>query len=112
MSKFNKKINEIYYGILGEAGEQPGLDQTGGPQQDPNAPAPAPAPAAAPAPAPEEPQPMTPEGKKFLVELALKCLAVNPDTISQADKAIFDTHVTTSNADEVEKRIKDIVEGL
>ena len=115
MSKFNKKINEFYFNLL-EADQQAGLNQTGGQQGDQaTAAAPAQAPAQAPAPAaPEqqEAQPMTPEGKVFLVELALKALAVDSSTISEQDKSIFETHVTKDNADQVADRIKQIVEGL
>jgi len=111
MSKFLNKLNEVYYNLLEADAPQPGLDQSGGAQGDPNA-APA-APAPAPAPAPEqEAQPMTPEGKVFLVELALKALAIDSSTISEQDKAIFETHVTKDNADQVADRIRQIVEGL
>jgi len=113
MSKFNQKLNEFYFNLL-EADQQPGLDQTGGQQGDQNvAAAPAPAQAQAPAtPEQQEAQPMTPEGKVFLVELALKALAVDSSTISEQDKSIFETHVTKDNADQVADRIKQIVEGL
>jgi pyruvate/2-oxoglutarate dehydrogenase complex dihydrolipoamide acyltransferase (E2) component len=114
MSKFNQKLNEFYYNLLEADASGQGLDQTGGQQGD-QAPAAAPAPAApaAPAPAPEqEAQPMTPEGKVFLIELALKALAVDSSTISEQDKSIFETHVTKDNADQVADRIRQIVEGL
>ena len=111
MSRFNQRLNEFYYNLLEADAPQPGLNQDGGAQGAPNVAA-APAPAApAPAPAPE-PQQMTPEGKVFLIELALKSLAVDPSTISEQDKAIFETHVTKDNADQVADRIKQIVEGL
>ena len=111
MSKFNQRLNKFYYNLLEADAPQPGLNQDGGAQGAPNVAA-APAPAApAPAPAPE-PQQMTPEGKVFLIELALKSLAVDPSTISEQDKAIFETHVTKDNADQVADRIKQIVEGL
>jgi len=114
MSKFINKLNEVYFNIL-EQDAPAGLNQACGPQGD-QATAPAPAPTAAPAPAapaPEqEAQPMTPEGKVFLVELALKALAVDSSTISEQDKAIFETHVTKDNADQVADRIRQIVEGL
>jgi hypothetical protein len=112
MSKFNQRLNEFYYNLLEADAPQPGLNQDGGAQGDPNVAAAAAAPAPA-APAPEpEPQQMTPEGKVFLIELALKSLAVDPSTISEQDKAIFETHVTKDNADQVADRIKQIVEGL
>jgi hypothetical protein len=112
MSKFNQRLNEFYYNLLEADAPQPGLNQDGGAQGAPNVAAAAAAPAPA-APAPEpEPQQMTPEGKVFLIELALKSLAVDPSTISEQDKAIFETHVTKDNADQVADRIKQIVEGL
>jgi hypothetical protein len=119
MSKFLNKLNQVYYNLLEADAPQPGLDQTGGQQGDqamaPAAPAPAAAPAApaaAPAAPEQEAQPMTPEGKVFLVELALKALAVDSSTISEQDKAIFETHVTKDNADQVADRIRQLVEGL
>ena len=56
------------------------------------------------------PAPVTSEGKKFLVELALKALAVDPDTLTSADKALFSTQITTDNADQVLKQIQTIVD--
>lgn len=53
---------------------------------------------------------VTSEGKKFLVELALKALSVNPNNITSTDKEIFNTEVTTDNADEVLKRIQSLVD--
>ena len=112
MSKFNQKLNEFYYNLLEADAPGQGLDQNGGQQGDQALAAPAPAPAAA-APAPEqEAQPMTPEGKVFLIELALKALAIDSSTISEQDKSIFETHVTKDNADQVADRIRQIVEGL
>jgi hypothetical protein len=80
--------------------------------QDGGATAPAPDAAPAPAPAPAEAPALSSEGKKFLVELALKALSVSPDELSEADKAIFETQVTTENADQVADRIRNLVEGL
>jgi len=48
----------------------------------------------------------------FLVQLALKALAVDPDTISEQDKALFEEPVTTANADQIADRIRQIVDGL
>jgi len=107
MSKFLNKLNQVYYNLLEADAPQPGLDQTGGQQGDQTM-----APAAAPAAPEQEAQPMTPEGKVFLVELALKALAVDSSTISEQDKAIFETHVTKDNADQVADRIRQLVEGL
>ena len=60
--------------------------------------------------APEETEKLTSEGKKFLIELALKALAVGPDQISEQDKSIFSTEVTVHNADEILSRIQTIVD--
>jgi len=108
MSKFNKLVNNIYSNILLEADAIPApaaMPQDGG--------ATAPEPAEPPAPpAPAEAPVLSSEGKKFLVELALKALSVNPDQLSEVDKAIFETQVTTENANEVAERIRNLVEGL
>lgn len=111
MNKFNKLVNNIYSNILLEADAVPApasIPQDGGA----TAPAPAEAPAPAPEPQPAEPLPLSSEGKKFLVELALKALSVNPDSLSASDKAIFETEITTQNADEVADLIRSLVEGL
>lgn len=81
-------------------------------------------PAPVPAQGPQSVQPQTPapqevkepqadvtsEGKKFLVELALKALSVDPDHITETDKDIFNTPITTDNADDMLKRIQSIVD--
>jgi hypothetical protein len=81
-------------------------------------------PPAAPAAGPQSVQPQTPaptevkeptadvtsEGKKFLVELALKALSVDPDNITATEKEIFNTEVTTENADQILSRIQGIVD--
>ncbi len=98
------------YLILNEA--DPGMDPgLGGAPGSPN-----PAMGAAPGPetAPNEvPQvtKLTPEGKRFLVELALKALSFDPANITDQDKSIFDETVTPENAEDVLNRIKDIVTG-
>ena len=58
----------------------------------------------------EPKQDITSEGKKFLVELTLKALSVNPDNIPATEKAIFNTEVTTSNAEEILKKLQYIVD--
>lgn len=58
----------------------------------------------------EPQQDVTSEGKKFLVELTLKALSVNPDNIPATEKAIFNTEVTTSNAEETLKKLQYIVD--
>lgn len=110
MKKFDELVNKYYSSVLLEQEAAPAIPQDGGPTAQPAAPAPAAPAPAAPAPEPEA-KPMTSEGKMFLVQLALKALAVDPDTISEQDKAIFETEVTTANADEVADRIRQIIEG-
>lgn len=58
----------------------------------------------------EPKQDITSEGKKFLVELILKALSVDPDNIPATEKSIFNTDVTTSNAEEVLKKLQYIVD--
>lgn len=58
----------------------------------------------------EPKQDITSEGKKFLVELILKALSVDPDNIPATEKSIFNTEVTTSNAEEVLKKLQYIVD--
>ena len=58
----------------------------------------------------EPQQDITSEGKKFLVELVLKALSVDPDNIPATEKSIFNTEVTTSNAEEVLKKLQYIVD--
>lgn len=66
---------------------------------------------------PEEPKaepevkPLTTEGRRFLVDLALKALAFNPDSLTAADKALFDSEVTTENAEEVLERVQHILDA-
>jgi len=58
----------------------------------------------------EPKQDITSEGKKFLVELTLKALSVDPDNIPATEKSIFNTEVTTSNAEEVLKKLQYVVD--
>lgn len=58
----------------------------------------------------EPKQDITSEGKKFLVELILKALSVDPDNIPATEKSIFNTDVTTSNAEEVLKKLQYVVD--
>lgn len=58
----------------------------------------------------EPKQDITSEGKKFLVELILKALSVDPDNIPATEKSIFNTEVTTSNAEDVLKKLQYIVD--
>ena len=68
-----------------------------------------PAAAAAPvAPPPAPPKPLTTEGKRFMVELALKALAYNPDHIADPEKDIFTNEVTPENAEEMLEKIQRI----
>jgi len=57
----------------------------------------------------EEPKQMTPEGKRFVIELALKALAYDPGNIPAQDKGMFDVEVTPENAEEVLTKIEQMV---
>lgn len=59
----------------------------------------------------EETQPdVTSEGKKFLVELAVRALGVDTSNLPASEKDIFNTPVTTKNADEILKRVQSIID--
>ena len=59
----------------------------------------------------EEPQPdVTSEGKKFMIELALKALAIDPDSIPASDKDIFNNTITGENADLILQRLQNLVD--
>jgi hypothetical protein len=51
------------------------------------------------------------EGRRYLVDLALKALSFDPDDISDPDKGVFDVDVTTENAEKVLKQIRSILSG-
>ena len=53
---------------------------------------------------------LTPEGKRYLIELAVKALGVDSKNLSEQDKAIFNTGVTADNAEEILQRLREIVE--
>jgi hypothetical protein len=58
----------------------------------------------------DEPEKLTSEGKRFLIEVALKALSINPEQISEQDRSIFAEEVTSHNADEILCRIQTIVD--
>lgn len=60
-------------------------------------------------PLPAAPKPLTTEGKRFMIELALKALAYNPDHIAEPEKDIFSNEVTPENAEEILEKIQRIV---
>jgi hypothetical protein len=62
---------------------------------------------------PKEPEvkALTSEGRRFLVDLSLKALAFDPDSLSASDKALFDSEVTPENAEEVLERVQQIVDA-
>ena len=61
--------------------------------------------------APPVPQKVTPEGKRFMIEMLLKALAFDPSSITDQDKSIFDETVTPENADTILSRIEQIMSG-
>lgn len=62
---------------------------------------------------PDTPAPaqLTSEGKRFMIELALKALAFDPHNMADADKGIFDEEVTAENGEDILKRIQNITAG-
>ena len=76
------------------------------PNQDPAASNLPPTPAQGAAP---QPEPMTSEGKMFLVDLARKALAFDPERLPEFDRDVLGTVVTPQNADAVLKDIQRIV---
>lgn len=113
------KFDQLYRKYDSELNIQ--LDEAVVPQQTNQAPAAAAEAGAQPGagvqpqvPAPQEvkePQAdVTSEGKKFLVQLAVQALGVDPDNLSATDKDIFTTEVTVQNADEMLKRLQSIVD--
>ncbi len=111
MTRFEAKIEEQLK--LFEGPED--VPQDGGPgnMQPKGVPAPAPT-GDQTTPSPDETPaaPVTSQGKVFLIDLALKALAVDPNTINQYDKAVFNQAVTPQNAEDVLKKIQNIIEGL
>ena len=53
---------------------------------------------------------LTPEGKRYLIELAVKALGVDSKNLSEQDKAIFNTGVTADNAEEILQRLREIID--
>lgn len=108
MSKFNELLQKVgaQY-LLTEAELNPDQSAIPDVQQDP---------AATPAtPAPEqgaqEPQKLTVEGKRYLIEVALKALSLDPNTLSEQDKTIFNEEVTAENADTILQRLQSIIDS-
>lgn len=62
-------------------------------------------------PAPPVVKPLTTEGKRYLVELALKALQFDPTHLTASDVSIFDQPVTTENAEDILDQINLILSG-
>lgn len=101
MKKFDQLIKEA----------QEGLNQGGSAidavANQPEQAAAAPAPTEAPEP---EQKPLTVEGKRFLIELTLKALAIDPSTLAESEKAIFNQQVTAENAEQVLNQLQGIID--
>ncbi len=117
MSKFNKLYNTYFSDVrnINEADDTPNLinkPPTNNPNQETKNTGPDSIQPQTPAPeeVKEPTQDLTSEGKKFLIELALKALSVNPENITTTDKDIFDTEVTAENADSILQRLRSIVD--
>ena len=67
----------------------------------------APGPIAPPVP---EKKTLTSEGKKFLIELILHALAIDPDDLTQGEKSIFDEEITIENADDLLEKLRNIID--
>jgi len=106
-SNLIKKYNEQYIVEVGEMPDQSGAQQGQQPVApgDPTQGGPAAQVPEVPAPT----RPLTTEGKRFMIELALKALAYNPDHIAEPEKDIFSNEVTIENAEEILEHIQRIV---
>jgi hypothetical protein len=95
-----KKFESLYKTILEQqqqaVAEQPVQQQAPAPQPAPNA-----VNASDPAEAQEADEGLTVEGQIHLVQLILKALAVDPSTIPDQEKGIFNTKVNAENMEEV-----------
>jgi hypothetical protein len=115
MKRFDKIVNNVYASILTEQqppvpaadpnAQQPGLPQTGGP----TAPVPQAPPPVEP---PKQSQPITPEGKIFLIDYIRKALAVDPGSLSADEKAVFnDAEINSENAESILDQLKQIIDS-
>jgi hypothetical protein len=102
-----KKFDALFAEQFSKLNEAPPADGTA---QDPNAdPATSTLPPAGAVPADTQPEPLTAEGKVFLIDLARKALAFNPQQLPEFDTEVLGTTVTPQNADAVLKDIQRIV---
>lgn len=115
--KFDKVIKETFLQLEADPGMDPNL---GGAPTGPGGPGGAPTPdipgvgeptgPSEPPPKPEV-KPLTTEGKRYLVELALKALQFDPSHLTASDVSLFDQPVTTENAEEILDQINSILSG-
>ncbi len=108
MKKFDNLVSSVYSRILLE---QKAIPQNGGPvqpdQEEPAAQNSEPAPEQEPV---AEPQPITPEGKVFLIDLIRKALAISPDSLTPEEKGIFnDPEIQSDNAEDILTKLQQIV---
>lgn len=62
-----------------------------------------------PPPAPPEPKTLTVEGKRFLIEMVVTALGIDPDNLTEPEKAIFEEDVTPENAEDILDTLREIV---
>ncbi len=112
MFKFDELFNRTKVLLEVDPGMVPGgTTQTVGAPSDPQTPMPDIPAQENPALAPEVAKVST-EGRRFLVDLALKALSFDPNQIPDSEKAIFDQDVTIQNADQILKQIRSILSGV
>jgi len=105
MSKFDKLYKTYESSIINEADVAQQQPDVGVNSDQPQIPGPTEQPQQA-----EPTTDLTSEGKKFLVDLALKSLAIDPNKITTTDKNIFTTQVTKENANEMLQKIQTLVD--
>lgn len=54
---------------------------------------------------------LTPEGKRYLIDLIVQALSIDPKIMSSADSSIFSQEVTGENADELLSQLKSIIDS-
>lgn len=108
--KFDTLISEQMSRLLEAPIVDPSTPPANGTAPQPNDPSAASKLPPAPTPdAPEAVQPMTPEGKVFLIDLARKALAFDPHQLPEFDRDVLGDPVTAESADGVLKDIQRIL---
>lgn len=106
MKKVDKVISEWLGLPINEAAPPPSPDEAppGGPEQAPGT-------GVEPKPIGQEKQAvLAPQGKVMLVDMALKALSIDPNDISQPEKAVFNQDVSPENAEEIASQVRSIIQ--